>query len=198
MEDMTRCTDEELVRFFMEGRNEAFDVLLQRHQNRLYSYISYIVRNRDMADDLFQETFVKAITTLRQGRYQESGKFYAWLTRIAHNLLIDQFRNERSEVLIYDEDAERAWHACARMADLSHESELVTEQVLRDVRRLMDHLPAPQREVVYMRFYQDLSFKEISEITGVSINTALGRMRYAILNMRRMAEAHHISLQVGQ
>lgn len=197
MKDITRRTDEELVRSFMCGCNEAFDVLLQRHQDRLYAYISYIVRNRDVADDLFQETFVKAITTLRQGRYQENGKFYAWLTRIAHNLLIDQFRNERSESLIYDEDAERAWHACACMADQSHESQLVTQQVLHDVRRLMDHLPAPQREVVYMRFYQDLTFKEISEITGVSINTALGRMRYAILNMRRMAEEHGISLQLG-
>lgn len=197
MEDITRRTDEELVRLFTDGCNEAFDLLLLRHKDRLYAYISYLVRNRDMAEDLFQETFVKAITTLRQGRYQENGKFYPWLTRIAHNLLIDQFRNERSESLIYDEDAERAWHAYALMADGSYESQLVTQQVLRDVRRLMDHLPDPQREVVYMRFYQELTFKEISEITGVSINTALGRMRYAILNMRRMAEEHGISLQMG-
>ncbi len=191
---MTSRTDEQLVTLFISGCNEAFDVLLQRHQDRLYSYISYIVRNNDVADDLFQETFVKAIVTLRQGRYKENGKFYAWLTRIAHNLLIDQFRTERNESLIYDEDAENAWHENALLADSSRESEMACEQVLRDVRRLMDHLPDNQREVVYMRFYQDLSFKEISEITGVSINTALGRMRYAILNMRRMAEANHISL----
>lgn len=197
MKDLETRTDDQLVALFVGGCNEAFDELLHRYKDRLYSYISYIVRNEDMADDLFQETFVKAIATLRQGRYKETGKFYAWLTRIAHNLLIDQFRTERNEQLLYDEDAENAWHECARLADDSRESELVTEQVLKDVRRLMDHLPDNQREVVYMRFYQELSFKEISDITGVSINTALGRMRYAVLNMRRMAEEHHISLNVG-
>lgn len=197
MEDLTKLTDEQLVEIFVNDCNEAFDVLLQRYQDRLYSYISYIVRNKDLADDLFQETFVKAIMTLRQGRYQENGKFYAWLTRIAHNLLIDQFRNERNEALIYDTDAENALHECALIAENGRESELVTEQVLKDVRRLMEHLPSTQREVVYMRFYQELSFKEISEITGMSINTALGRMRYAILNMRRMARENHISLAVG-
>lgn len=196
MEDLSRLTDDELVRFFMDGCNEAFDILLQRHQDRLYSYISYLVRNTDMADDLFQETFVKAIVNLRQGRYQENGKFYAWLTRIAHNLLIDQFRTERNESLIYDEDAKSAWEESVLIADSNRESEMVEEQVLKDVRSLMEHLPTPQREVVYMRFYQDLSFKEISEATGVSINTALGRMRYAIINMRRMAQENHISLAV--
>lgn len=194
MKQLHQRPDEELVVMFTSGCNEAFDVLLQRYQDRLYSYISYIVRNKDMADDLFQETFVKAITTIRQRKYKESGKFYSWLTRIAHNLLIDQFRTERNENLLYDEDAERGWHESARNADTYREQELATEQVLRDVRQLMEHLPDSQREVVYMRFYQDLSFKEISEITGVSINTSLGRMRYAILNMRRMAKLHHISL----
>lgn len=196
MEELTSRSDEQLVALFVSGQNEAFDTLLERHKDRLYSYISYIVRNNDMADDLFQETFVKAIMTLRQGGYKESGKFYSWLTRIAHNLLIDQFRAERNEGTIYDEDAVSAMHEYAVETDRARESELVNEQVLKDVRRLMDHLPDNQREVVYMRYYQDLSFKEISEITGVSINTALGRMRYAILNMRRMAEDHHISLAI--
>ena len=190
-------TDDELVALFISGCNEAFDELLSRHQDRLYSYISYIVRNPDMADDLFQETFVKAIMTLRQGRYQQNGKFYAWLTCISHNLLIDQFRTEHNESLLYDEDAENAWHDAELLADKTMESELVTEQVLHDVRKLMDLLPDNQREVVYMRFYQNLSFKEISDCTGVSINTALGRMRYAILNLRKMAEDRHLSLAVG-
>ena len=194
MNDLTMQTDEQLVRLFMSGCNEAFDILLQRYKDKLFSYISYIVRNDDMADDLFQETFVKAIVTLRQGRYKENGRFYAWLTRIAHNLLIDQFRTEKNEAYIYDEDAESAWHTSAVMTDNFRENEIVTEQILKDVRRLMDHLPANQREVVYMRYYQDLSFKEISELTGVSINTALGRMHYAIQNMRRLADEHHISL----
>lgn len=197
MENLTLHTDEELVALFVSGCNEAFDELLLRYKDRLYSYISYIVRNNDMADDLFQETFVKAIMTLRQGRYKENGRFYAWLTRIAHNLLIDQFRNERNEALVYDEeDSETVWQEVAMMADGYREYELINEQVLTDVRVLMDKLPDNQREVVYMRFYQDLSFKEISEITGVSINTALGRMRYGIMNMRRMAEANHILLSV--
>ena len=196
MDNLTMRTDDALVALFVSGNNEAFDVLLQRYQDRLYTYISYLVRNDDVTDDLFQETFVKAIVTLRQGRYKENGKFYAWLTRIAHNLLIDQFRTERNEALLYDEDAENAWRESALTADTNRESEIVNEQVLSDVRKLMDHLPDSQREVVYMRFYQDLSFKEISEITGVSINTALGRMRYGIMNMRRMAEANHILLSV--
>lgn len=196
MEELTLRTDDELVALFVSGCNEAFDVLLLRYQDRLYSYISYIVRNEDMADDLFQETFVKAIMTLRQGRYKHSDKFYAWLTRIAHNLLIDQFRLERNENILYEDDAENAWQNAALLEDSYRESEMVTEQVLNDVRRLMDNLPANQREVVHMRFYQNLSFKEISDITGVSINTALGRMHYAILNMRRMAAQDHISLAV--
>lgn len=194
---MKKYTDDELVNLFINGCNEAFDTLLLRYQDKLYSYILYIVRNNDVADDLFQETFVKAITTLRQGRYQGNGKFYAWLTRIAHNLLIDLFRTERNEMVLHDEDAENAMHEIALLADSYRESEMVTEQVLKDVRSLMNHLPASQREVVYMRFYQDLSFKEISEMTGVSINTALGRMRYAILNMRRMAQENNISLTIG-
>lgn len=197
MENLTLHTDDALVALFVSGCNEAFDELLQRYKDRLYSYISYIVRNNDMADDLFQETFVKAIVTLRQGRYKENGKFYAWLTRIAHNLLIDQFRNERNEALIYDEeDSETVWQEVALIADGYREYDLINEQVLKDVKLLMDKLPDNQREVVYMRYYQDLSFKEISDITGVSINTALGRMRYAIINMRRMAETNHISLSV--
>lgn len=196
MDELKLRTDEELVALFVSGCNEAFDILLQRHQDRLHSYISYIVRNEDMADDLFQETFVKAIVTLRQGRYKETGKFYAWLTRIAHNLLIDQFRNEQNQAMVYDDNAENAWHEVALLADGYREREIINEQVLKDVKRLMENLPDNQREVVYMRFYQELSFKEISEITGVSINTALGRMRYAILNMRRMAAENHISLTV--
>lgn len=197
MENYSLLADEKLVTLFCAGQNEAFDELLIRYKDRLYSYISYIVKNNDVADDLFQETFVKAIMTLRQGRYRESGKFYGWLTRIAHNLLIDQFRSERNEMFLYDEDAEKAWRESTIFLENNRENDMANEQVLQDVRRLMDHLPENQREVVFMRFYQDLSFKEIAEITGVSINTALGRMRYAILNMRKMAEENHISLSIG-
>ena len=197
MDKLCKLSDEQLVKNYANGDSDAFDTLLARYQQKIYSYILFLVHDDEVADDLFQETFVKAIVTLRQGRYKQHGKFFAWLTRIAHNLLIDQFRNEQNEGMLYDEEAEAAWHNSALLEDSYRESEMVTEQVLKDVRRLMDHLPDLQREVVYMRFYQDLSFKEISDITGVSINTALGRMRYAILNMRRMAEQNHISLAVG-
>lgn len=179
--------DNELVSLFCAGQNEAFDELLLRYKNKLYSYISYIVKNDDVADDLFQETFVKAIITIRQGKYLEKGKFYAWLTRIAHNLLIDQIRNDSSESLCYHQDEENKLHDQSSLLVYNRESEIIQEQTLKEVKYIIEKLPTNQREVVFMRFYQDLSFKEIAEITGVSINTALGRMHYALQNMKRMA-----------
>lgn len=194
MDKLCLHTDDQLVALYVSGQNEAFDVLLERYKDKLYSYIFYIIKNADLADDLFQETFVKAIMTIKQGRYIENGKFYPWLTRIAHNLLIDQFREERNENTISNDEVEGDLFNNCMLADESTESVLVYEQSLKDVKKLMDHLPDNQREVVFMRYYQDLSFKEISDITGVSINTALGRMRYAILNMRRMAQENNIAL----
>ena len=196
MDTLKMRSDNELVAAFIAGNNEAFDTLLSRYQDRLYSYIQYYIHNRDLADDLFQETFVKAIVCLRQGGYQESGYFYAWLTRIAHNLLIDHLRAERHDEVQYADDGATLWNDNPQLLDSSRESELVTEQVLKDVKRLVEHLPEEQREMVQLRYYQGLSFKEIAALTGVSINTALGRMRYAILNMRRLAKSHHISLEV--
>ena len=197
MIDYKVTTDDKLVELFCAGQNEAFDELLLRYKDRLYSYITYIVKNSDMADDLFQETFVKAIVTLRQGRYQANGRFYAWLTRIAHNLLMDQFRTERSVSFVYEEEAEGNTNALYDIVIQNRESEISNEQVLKDVRRLIDHLPEAQREIVMMRYYQNMSFKEISDLKGVSINTALGRMHYAIINMRKMAAENHISLNLG-
>lgn len=194
MTNYTLMADDELVKLFCAGQNNAFDELLLRYKDRLYSYISYLVKNDDMADDLFQETFVKAIMTIRQERYQSSGKFYAWLTRIAHNLLIDQFREESNLTLVYNDEKENGWQTLQGYVEPTRESQLANEQVLADVRRLMEHLPAEQREMVYMRYYKGLSFKEIVDLTGLGINTALGRMRYAILNMRKMAKQYHISL----
>ena len=196
MDTLKMRSDNELVAAFIAGNNEAFDTLLSRYQDRLYSYIQYYIHNRDLADDLFQETFVKAIVCLRQGGYQESGYFYAWLTRIAHNLLIDHLRAERHDEVQYADDGATLWNDNPQLLDSSRESELVTEQVLKDVKRLVEHLPEEQREMVQLRYYQGLSFKEIATLTGVSINTALGRMRYAILNMRRLAKSHHISLEM--
>ncbi len=194
MENFEKLTDEQLVALYAEGNNNAFDALLARHQSKLYSYICFVVRNRDLADDIFQETFVKAIVTIQQRRYVESGKFLAWLIRIAHNLIIDSYRQERNENLVSNEETDGALLNDARLMESSIEMQMVTEQTLDDVKLLMEHLPANQREVVFMRFYQELSFKEIAEITGVSINTALGRMRYALMNLRRMAEKKNLCI----
>ncbi len=194
MEKLKQMTDDALVTLYLQGNNTAFDILLNRHQDRLFNYIFFLVRSREVAEDIFQETFVKAITTLRQGRYTNDGKFAAWITRIAHNLVIDQFRIERNENSISNDEAEFDLLNDAKLSEGTIENRMVNEQVLRDVRALIDELPDCQREVVFMRYYQDLSFKEIADMTGVSINTALGRMRYAVLNMRRIAEEKCISL----
>ena len=189
-------TDDMLVARYSEGDNKAFDELLARYQSKLFNYIFFIVRSQELAEDIFQETFVKAITTIQQGRYTPSGKFGSWLTRIAHNMIVDSYRQERNENTISNDEVEVDLFNDADLCDDNVETQMVNEQTLTDVRRLMDALPSNQREVVYMRYYQDLSFKEIAEITGVSINTALGRMRYAIMGMRRLAEEKHIVLEV--
>lgn len=194
MKVQTNAADETLVALYAQGNNEAFDILLNRYKDRLYAYIYYTVRNEELAEDIFQETFTKAIVTIQQGRYNENGKFPAWLTRIAHNLIIDCFRQEKQENLVSCDEEERNLLNNIRLSEGTVEAEIVNHQILSDVRRLMKYLPDEQREVVHMRFYQDLSFKEIAEMTGVSINTSLGRMRYAILNLRRMAEKHGIVL----
>ncbi|MBQ1177673.1 MAG: sigma-70 family RNA polymerase sigma factor [Bacteroidaceae bacterium] len=196
MENLNMLTDDMLVARYSEGDNKAFDELLARYQSKLFNYIFFIVRSQELAEDIFQETFVKAITTIQQGRYTPSGKFGSWLTRIAHNMIVDSYRQERNENTISNDEVEVDLFNDADLCDDNIETQMVNEQTLTDVRRLMDALPSNQREVVYMRYYQDLSFKEIAEITGVSINTALGRMRYAIMGMRRLAEEKHIVLEV--
>ncbi len=194
MDKLNKMTDEELVILYSKGENKAFDALLHRYKNRLFSYIYFIVKNTELAEDIFQETFVKAIITIKQGRYTENGKFPAWLSRIAHNLIIDNFRQERNENVVSNDNSEVDLLNNMNLSEGTIETEIINEQINNDVRHLVKLLPDNQREVVYMRFYQDLSFKEIASITGVSINTALGRMRYAILNLRRMAEEKEVIL----
>ena len=194
MTHLQELADEKLVQLYRSGNNEAFDVLLSRYKDRLYSYILCAVHNPDVADDLFQETFVRAIMTIRQGRYREDGKFYAWLTRISHNLIVDQFRAENNMNCITPQEGDVDIFNQQRFATDSVESGIVTRQISSDVRRLVRNLPQTQREVVLMRFYQGLSFKEISQRTGVGINTALGRMHYALQNMRRIAKEHQVQL----
>ena len=188
-------TDEALALLYVDGDNHAFDELLSRTQEKLFTYIMFVVRDHDVANDVFQETFVKVIIKLQQGQYADTGKFSFWLTRIAHNVIMDRYRAQRNEHIVEPtQDNDLSNLSGNALLDSYRESEIVNEQVLCDVKKMMNSLPAPQREVVYMRFYQQLSFKEIAEITGVSINTALGRMRYAIINLRRMAKQHKIEL----
>lgn len=195
MKKFEGMTDEELALLYVKGNNSAFDELLVRTQSKLFTYIMFVVHDHDVADDIFQETFVKVIVKLQNGQYTDSGKFLFWVTRIAHNCIMDWYRQQQSRHIMEpnaDNDLQNL--SGASVLDTYRESELVNEQVLIDVKRMMEALPAPQREVVYMRFYQQLSFKEIAELTGVSINTSLGRMRYALLNMRRMAKENNIEL----
>ena len=196
MKTLSTMTDEELVVLYAEGNNAAFDNLLNRYKSSIHSYIYFVVRNKELTEDIFQETFVKVIMTIKQGRYTENGKFKAWITRIAHNLVIDYFRQERNENVVSNDEVEVDLFNNIKLCEGTVEDRMVRRQVLADVRNLVKHLPDNQREVLEMRYYQDLSFKEIAEKTGVSINTALGRMRYAILNMRRMAEENRIELSL--
>ncbi len=189
--------DEELVVMYATGNNAAFDVLLNRYKSSVHAYIYYIVRDRDLTEDIFQETFVKVIMTIKQGRYTENGKFKAWITRIAHNLIIDHFRQERNENTISNDEVEVDLFNDMRLCEKTIEDHLVQAQVFSDVKKMVEYLPDNQREVLEMRYYQNMSFKEIADRTGVSINTALGRMRYAILNMRRMAEENRIELSIA-
>ena len=197
MEVLLSKTDEELVVSYAEGNNCAFEILLSRHKQSLFSYILYMVRNRDLADDIFQDTFIKAIFTIKQGRYTENGKFRAWITRIAHNLIVDYFRQERSENTVSNDEYEFDLFNNSKVCEDNIETVMVKAQVFDDVRKLVDYLPESQREVLKMRYYQELSFKEIADKTGVSINTALGRMRYAILNMRKIAADYRMILSMS-
>ena len=187
-------SDEQLISLYVDGNNEAFDSLLERHQDRVFTYIYHAVKNEELADDIFQDTFVKAIITIKQGRYTDNGHFPAWITRIAHNLIIDYFRQTKAENLQSTDDEDTNILNRKELSDCTIEDSIITTQIHDDVRRLVRALPESQREVLVMRYYKNMSFKEIADTTGVSINTALGRMRYAILNMRRMAEEHNIVL----
>ena len=197
MKNYDGIADETLALLYVGGDNRAFDELLARNQQKLYNFILFVVRDPEQANDVFQETFVKVITKLQEGKYTDSGKFSFWLSRIAHNVIMDTYRQTKSEHIVEaSEDNDLNKLRTQDLMEMNRENEYVNSQIMKDVRHLMDTLPAPQREVVYMRYYQDLSFKEIAEATGVSINTSLGRMRYALINMRRLAKQHEIQLNL--
>lgn len=196
MKNLSHCTDDELVKLYEKGNNTAFEILLMRYKSKVYSYIFMIVRNKELTEDIFQDTFIKAIATIQQGRYVESGRFLGWVNRIAHNLIIDYFRREKNENTFSSDSVDYDIVNNAKLSEKSFEDTLSNEQVLNDVVRLIDYLPESQQSVVRMRFFEDLSFKEIADKTDVSINTALGRMRYALLNMRRIAAEKDVYLEI--
>lgn len=190
-------TDEQLALAYIDGNNRAFDELLSRNQDRVFTTIMYAVKDEDLANDLFQETFLKVITKLQNGQYSDTGKFSWWLTRIAHNVVIDHFRAQKSSKIVEaPKDNDLSNLRGEAIHNQSREIELNNEQVMEDVKRLVEALPEAQRDVVNMRYFQELSFKEIAEQTHVSINTSLGRMRYALINLRKLTRQYGVNLNL--
>ncbi|CAN1488965.1 RpoE DNA-directed RNA polymerase specialized sigma subunit, sigma24 homolog [Flavobacteriaceae bacterium] len=182
-----------LVKNYVAGDENALTILINRHQSKIYGFIYSKLSDRDISDDIFQDTFIKVIKTLKSNSYNEEGKFLPWVMRISHNLIIDHYRRNK-KMPMYRETEEFSIFSIMSDNVPNIESQLITSQVENDLRKLIEELPAEQKEVLMMRMYQDLSFKEISETTGVSINTALGRMRYAIMNLRKVIDKHQIIL----
>ncbi|MBQ2534004.1 MAG: sigma-70 family RNA polymerase sigma factor [Prevotella sp.] len=198
MKKLSQMTDEELAVEYVEGNNRAFDELLNRTKTGIFSYIIFIVHNQEVANDIFQETFLKAITNLQMRKYTPTGKFNAWMIRIAHNAIMDWYRRQKTKQIIdMNDDFDIASMSDKTLMETSSEDLMANAQVLADVKAMIDFLPEAQREVVQMRYYQNLSFKEIAALTGVSINTSLGRMRYALINLRRLAKEHNMQLQLA-
>jgi len=189
--------DRELVNSFRAGNAQAIEVLINRHKSKVYTYILFVVKNECLAEDIFQDTFIKVISSLKQGKYNEQGVFVSWVVRIAHNLVIDYFRkNKKMPTISNDVSDELDMFNNVKYADMTIEDELIQGQISDKIRQLVDQLPEEQREVVLLRHFGDLSFKEIADQTGVSINTALGRMRYALINLRKLIEEKNLSLTV--
>ncbi len=185
--------DAALVNSYISGNEAALETLVKRHQSRIFGFIYSKVGDRDLADDIFQDTFIKVIRTLKSNAYNEEGKFLPWVMRIAHNLIVDHFRHNK-KMPLYRETEEFSIFSVMTDDSLTIENKLISDQVTKDLRQIVEELPDDQKEVLMMRLYQDMSFKEISEATGVSINTALGRMRYAVINLRKVIDKHQIIL----
>ena len=189
-----KLSDYELIERFMNGSQPSIEALINRYKKKVYTYILLMVKNQQLAEDLFQETFIKVIQSLKKHKYKDNGKFVSWIIRIAHNLVIDHFRKEKQINTCNNEDYEADLFNSSKFSAKNIEQLIVHDQIIKDVRKLIDELPDDQREVVVLRHYGQLSFKEIAEQTDVSINTALGRMRYALINMRKMIEEKKLSL----
>jgi RNA polymerase sigma factor (sigma-70 family) len=193
----TTVTDYELIQRFIKGEQSCFELLIKRHKNKVFAYISMYIRDQALAEDIFQDTFMKVIQSVKTGKYVDNGKFISWVMRIAHNLIIDHFRRIKQMNTISNDDYESDIFNSKKLADSNIEDDIIKRQILKDVRKMIQMLPEDQREVVILRHYSGLSFKEIADITNVSINTALGRMRYALINMRKIMEENKISLTLN-
>ena len=195
MSTIKSMSDEQLALAYIDGNNKAFDELLSRNQDKIFTYIMCVVKNEDLANDLFQDTFLKVITKLQNHQYSDTGKFYFWLTRVTHNVIMDYYRSLKNDKVVDvagENDLTKI--KSAEVLGDNRETEITKDQTNKDLVFLMDLLPEQQRSVVYMRYFQDLSFKEIAEETNVSINTSLGRMRYALMNMRKLSRQYDINL----
>jgi RNA polymerase sigma factor (sigma-70 family) len=190
-------SDYDLIIRFVKGEQLCFEQLIHRHKNKIFAYISLYIRDQALAEDIFQDTILKVIQSVKAGRYSDNGKFLSWVMRIAHNLIIDHFRRLKQMNTISNDNYESDLFNSKRFAGDNIEDDIINRQIHKDVRAMISTLPDDQREVVILRHYADMSFKEIADITGVSINTALGRMRYALINMRKMMEEKKISLTVN-
>lgn len=194
MINLNALTDDELIGLYSQGNNVAFDTLLARYQSKIYNYIFYMVRDEEIANDLFQDTFLKIITRIQERSYTGTGKFQAWITRIAHNLVMDYFREKEQVITISNDEVDYDLLYNVNLTEHTTEDRMLVSQSLKDAEAIMKQLPASQCEVVKMRYYNNMSFKEIADKLDISINTALGRMRYAIINMRSIAHDRHIAL----
>ena len=188
--------DQELVQAYIKGDQSAIEILINRHRSKVYTYILLTIKNQPLAEDLFQETFIKVIQSLRGGKYRDNGRFLSWVIRIAHNLIIDHFRKEKQMNSVSNDDSEVDLFNSRKFSDSNIEEIIVNSQIRAEIRTLINELPNDQREVVLLRHYGELSFKEIAEQTDVSINTALGRMRYALINLRKLIKEKNLSLTV--
>jgi RNA polymerase sigma-70 factor (ECF subfamily) len=192
----SKLTDHELVKRFIDGEQSSFEILISRHKDKVYTYILLMLKNEHLAHDIFQETFIKVVKSLHAGKYQENGKFISWVVRIAHNLIIDHFRKEKQMKTYSNDEYETDIFNSSKFSDNTVEDDIIHDQIMSDVRQLVDFLPDEQKEVILLRHFMGLSFKEIADQTNVSINTALGRMRYALINLRKLIEEKNLSLTI--
>jgi RNA polymerase sigma factor (sigma-70 family) len=190
-------SDYELIMRFIKGEQSCFEELIHRHKNKVFAYISLYIRDQALAEDIFQDTFLKVIQSVKSGRYYDNGKFISWVMRISHNLIIDHFRRVKQMNTVSNDNYESDIFNSTKFAENNVEDDMIKRQIQKDVRKMITHLPDDQREVIILRHYAGLSFKEIAEITDVSINTALGRMRYALINLRKIMEEKKISLSLS-